>query len=181
MIPQTGHSYNPFLGSGSCQFYHLDLRVHTVSFQCFATSKYKWKPLSTWDTREKKAPLSWKHACLNHKRYSHIPKLYRNSFNFMPKITLKNNFNYVSHTAMRRTCGESVLSPKISRKEKCERHLCYKTHCPLVSSALLHYDIIGHSSYLMGPVTKTDDSLAQWTPSPPALSAKYSIRVSNRV
>ncbi len=74
-------------------------------FSAFCKSKIKVKT-SFHVRHKKKAPLSWKHACLNHKRYSHIPKLWRNSLNFMPRITLKNNFCYVSHTAMKWTCGQ---------------------------------------------------------------------------
>lgn len=64
-----------------CEFRYLSLQYQNITENSFHVR------------HKKKAPLSWKHACLKHKRYSHIPKLWRNSLNFMLEIILKNNLN----------------------------------------------------------------------------------------
>lgn len=54
-----------------------------------ATAKCQWNLFFMWDWIQKKVPFSWKHACSNYLRYSHIPKLWGNSLDVMPKITEK--------------------------------------------------------------------------------------------
>lgn len=111
---------------------------------------------------EKKSILSWKHASSDHKRYSHIPNLYRNSLNFMPRITATSNLSGVSHTAVQQArCRAGVSAQLRGRVKSVSGPLCSPrtlTNSPFVSSALLDYDIRSLELPNGRPVTETDDS-----------------------
>lgn len=175
MFLQNGHSYNLFQGSRS------SLCESTLYLFSVLQKQNKSENLFPRETQEKSPSLM--ETCLfkPQKVLSHPQTLkelaqFHAQNNTEKQLLLR--FSH-SHEVDMWTSWKPVLGSKNQcRWKKRERHLRYETSCPLVSYILLHNDIIGHSSYLMGPLTKTDDPLAQCTPSPPALSAKYSIRVS---
>lgn len=135
-------------GANAATFWSLRGESGPASLQCVFMvfcNLGRSKSISPRETQlRKKIPiLSWKHASADHKRYSHIPNLDRNSLDFMPRITANSELTCVSHTAAQQTCSRAAVGARLRVKSVSGPLYSspHPTHSPWVPSALLDNDI----------------------------------------
>lgn len=141
---------------GQVRFWHLSLRLRTVHLQL--QHQHVSESLVPRETREKSPSLMETCSFKPQKVLSH-PQTSTELSQFQAQNNTENQLftffltqPWSGHVVELETVLGSQKIDAIFLKEKRQRHqhLLNTRHCPLVSSTLLHDDIIGHSSYLMG-------------------------------